>query len=85
MIRLDQSLEYSYFCYLGTHAKIFNPTITLSGRTVRAAERQKEEKKKERREKVNDYSGTIVCTLVGGPVSCRIGGVTGTLGGRSLV
>ena len=33
---------------------------TLSGRTVMAVERKKERKRKERGEKVNDYSGTIV-------------------------
>ena len=33
---------------------------SLSGRTVRAAERKRKKEKEKEREKVNDYSGTIV-------------------------
>jgi hypothetical protein len=47
----------NFFFFLGAHAKFGNPTTTLSGRTVMA---EKEEKRKRKREKVNDYSGTIV-------------------------
>ena len=35
-------------------------TTTLSGRTVMAVEERKKEERKKEREKVNDYSGTIV-------------------------
>ena len=31
-------LEYSYFCYLGAHAKIHNPSCLLCGRKAMASE-----------------------------------------------
>ena len=40
------SLESSYFCYLGAHAKIQNPSCLLSGRKAKTSE---EERKKERK------------------------------------
>jgi hypothetical protein len=39
-------LESSYFCYLGAHAKIWNPTITPSGVLATAVTRRKQEKEK---------------------------------------
>ena len=35
------SLESSYFCYLGAHAKFRNPTFLLSGRKVRESEEER--------------------------------------------
>ena len=35
------SLECSYFCYLGGHAKILNPSCLFSGRKVRASKKEK--------------------------------------------
>ena len=42
------SLESSSFCYLGTHAKIQNPSYLLSGRKVRESEREKREEEEEK-------------------------------------
>ena len=39
-------LESSYFCYLGAHAKIWNPTTTPSGVLATAVTRKQQEKKK---------------------------------------
>ena len=53
------SLESSYFCYLGAHAKIQNPSSLLSGRKATASER---------REKNAKYYGHyVVCTAPLGP------------------
>jgi hypothetical protein len=39
-------LESSYFCYLGAHAKIWNPTTTPSGVLAKAVTRKQEQEKK---------------------------------------
>jgi hypothetical protein len=43
-------LESSYFCYLGAHAKIWNPTTNPSGvfATAVTTTRRKQEEKKEK-------------------------------------
>jgi hypothetical protein len=42
-------LESSYFCYLGAHAKIWNPTTTPSGVLAMAVTtRKKKRKEKEK-------------------------------------
>ena len=41
------SLESSYFCYLGAHAKIQNPSYLLSGRKVRDSEEEEERERKQ--------------------------------------
>ena len=40
------SLESSYFCYLGAHAKIQNPSCLLSGRKATAFEEEEEEERR---------------------------------------
>jgi hypothetical protein len=40
-------LESSYFCYLGAHAKIWNPTTTPSGVLATAVTRKEKRKEKE--------------------------------------
>jgi hypothetical protein len=44
-------LESSYFCYLGAHAKIWNPTTTPSGVLATAVTTRKQEKKRRKKEK----------------------------------
>ena len=54
------SLESSYFCYLGAHAKIQNPSCLLSGRKATAFEREKKNNAKY-------YGHYVVCTAPLGP------------------
>jgi hypothetical protein len=42
------SMESSYFCYLGADAKIWNPTTTPSGVLVPAVTTRKQEEEKEK-------------------------------------
>ena len=39
------SLESSYFCYLGAHAKFCNPSCLLSGRKIRDSEEEERRRK----------------------------------------
>jgi hypothetical protein len=45
-------LESSYFCYLGAHAKIWNPTTTPSGVLATAVRKQQEEENKKKKNKL---------------------------------
>ena len=53
------SLESSYFCYLGAHAKIQNPSCLLSGRKATTSERENNAKY---------YGHYVVCTAPLGPI-----------------
>ena len=50
-------LESSYFCYLGAHAKFWNPTTTPSVRI--SNEPEEEERGKKEREENSIYSGHL--------------------------
>jgi hypothetical protein len=60
-------LESSYFCYLGAHAKIWNPITTPSGVLATAATTTRTRKKKNMQNSGLRLSDTV-CTAPLGPI-----------------
>jgi hypothetical protein len=65
----NRLLESSYFCYLGAHAKIWNPTTTPSGVLATAATTRKKKINKEKNKMQNSglRLSDTVCTATLGP------------------
>jgi hypothetical protein len=66
-------LESSYFCYLGAHAKIWNPTTIPSEVLATAVTRKQEEQEKKKKNMQNSglRLSDTVCTAPLGPI-CKI-------------